>query len=180
MVERYIPSEPDARLDEIDEQMIRCHAPGRAESLVAGRIFEASRLHLQRAGTSSRPPQRLVDEDGPSMLPNRSWSAWPIMATLAAMVVVATLIAVLYSVQAARNNYADPETVVQEILAPSEYADVDDEFESEFAVASSSLMSDISASVDSLVTSSDEWAYGSLFIELQWATSNLWEDVNTF
>ena len=102
------------------------------------------------------------------------------MAALAAMVVVATLIAVLYSVQAARNNYADPGTVARKISAPSEYADVDDEFESEFAVATSTLMSDIASSVDSLVTSSDEWAYGSLFSEMQTATSNLWEDVNSF
>lgn len=181
MIERYIDSDSDARLEEIDAQLIRCHEPGNAESLVAGRVFEASRLHLARADASSGRPLRLVDEDGPSMLPSRAWSAWPIMAALAAVVVVATLIAVLYSVQAARNNYADPGTdLAKEITAPSEYSDVDDEFESEFAVATSSLMSDISASVDSLVTSSDEWAYGSLSSELQTATSNLWEDVNSF
>lgn len=181
MVERYQPSEADARLEEIDEQLIRCYAPGSAESLVAGRVFEASRGHLQGAGAASKPQLRLVDEDGPSMLPNRSWSAWPIMAALAAMVVVATLIAVLYSVQAARNNYTDPvPQVATQATTPSQYSDVDDEFESEFNVATSALMSDITASVDSLVTSSNEWAYGSLSSELQAATSNLWEDMNSF
>ena len=181
MVERYIPSEPDARLEEIDEQLMRCHAPGSAESLVAGRIFEASRVHLQRAGASDGAPLRLADEDGPSMLPTRSWSAWPILAAMAAMVVVATLIAVLYSVQAARNNYADPlQQMAAETAAPSRYSAVDDAFEGEFSVATGTLMSDITASVDSLVTSSSEWAYGSLSSELQTATSNLWEDMNSF
>gem|GEM_PF-6484900 len=179
MIERYRPPEPDARLEEIDEQLIQCHAPGNEEVLVAGRIFEVSRGHLVRIDAVSAPRLRLVDADDPSMLPVRAWSAWPIMAALAALVVLATTIAILFSVQAARNN--QPDQVAQEIVTePSEYAAVDDEFESEFNVATSALMSDITASVDSLVTSSDEWAYGALSSELQTATSNLWEDLDSF
>lgn len=179
MVEHYRPPEPDAQLEALDEQLIEHHAPGNEAFLVAGRIFEASRAHLARADAAARPHLRLVDEDGPSMLPVRAWSAWPIMAALAALVVLATTIAILFSVQATRNNRSD-DVATDTPVEPGEYAAVDEQFESEFNVATSALMSDISASVDSLVTSGDEWAYGSLSSELQTATSNLWEDLDSF
>ncbi len=178
MTERYIPETPDARIEQIDQQLIRMHAPGNEESLVAGRIFEASRRHLSRADARAQPPLRLIDEDGPSMLPARSWSAWPIMAALAAVVVLAITIAMLFSVQAQRNNYQDPQ--LANVEPAEETPAVDEEFESEFSVAASTLMSDITASVDSLVSRGDEWAYGSLASDLQTATSSLWEDLDSF
>lgn len=177
MTERYIPENPDARIEQLDERLIRMHATGNEESLVAGRIFEASRQHLSRADAGERPRLRIVDEDGPSMLPNRSWAAWPILAALAAVVVMAITIAMMFSVQAERNNYQDQVAVDE---TPVELLAVDDDFESEFNVATSALMSDITASVDSLVSRGDEWAYGSLASDLQTATSNLWGDLDSF
>lgn len=180
MVERYTPPEPDPRIEAIDAELTRCHAPGVEASHVAGRVFEQSRAYLARGVAADRPRLRVVDEDGPSMLPGHGWSAWPVMAALAALVVVATGIAILYSVQSARNNrqiVLDPAT---EGDAAIEYSVIDDDFEDEFEVATSALMSDISASVDSLVAGGDEWAHGALASELQSATSSLWEDLDSF
>ncbi|MCC6908865.1 MAG: hypothetical protein IT430_13055 [Phycisphaerales bacterium] len=178
MTERYIPEKPDVRIEQIDQRLIRMHAPGNEESLVAGRIFEASRRHLSRAEVRDQPALRLVDEDGPSMLPARAWSAWPIMASLAAVVVLSITIAMLFSVQAQRNNEQQP--LVTDVGENTELAPIDEQFESEFNVATSTLMSDITASVDSLVSQGDEWAYGSLASDLQTATSSLWEDLDSF
>jgi len=174
MLDRFQPPQPDPRLEEIDEALIRHHAPGVEEQLVAGRVFEHSRAHLARPGRER--PLRLAasDEDGPSMLPMRSWSAWPVLAAMAALVALATVVAVLFSVQSARNNIA---------IEPSEQAEylaIDEDFESEFTVATSALLSDISASVDSLVTTGDDWAYGSLSDELQIAATSLWEEMSSF
>lgn len=115
------------------------------------------------------------------MLPSRSSSAWPVLAALAAMVVLATVITMLFSVQSARNNeiVAGPGAGAEDAAA-AEYVAIDGDFESEFTLATSTLLSDITASVDSLVTTGDEWAFGSLSNELQIATTSLWEEMESF
>ncbi|MCL4196861.1 MAG: hypothetical protein KJZ69_05145 [Phycisphaerales bacterium] len=179
--ERSEQSDRDPRLEALDAELQRHLAPGAEARLVAGRVFEASRGRLARAG--ERRPLRLVpvEDEGASMLPSRSSSAWPVMAALAAMVVLATVITMLFSVQSARNNeiVAGPGAGA-EVAAAAEYVAIDGAFESEFTLATSTLLSDITASVDSLVTTGDEWAFGSLSNELQIATTSLWEEMESF
>lgn len=182
MLERYEPPQPDPRLEEIDAQLGRGLAPGAEERLVAGRVFEASRAHLASAGGART--LRLTSEggEGPSMLPSHSWSAWPVLGALAALVALATIIAILFSVQSARNNrnhYATGDELDLD-AASTDYPAIDGEFDSAFSVASSALFSEISASVDALLSGGDEWAFSSLANQLQDSTTNLWEDMSSF
>ncbi len=180
MSERGDQPDRDPRLEALDASLRRNLAPGAEERLVAERVFEASRRHLARAG-EPRPLRFVpVDDEGASMLPSRPSSAWPVLAAMAAMVILATIITMLFSVQSARNNQivADPGESEGAEAAP--YIALDGDFESEFSLATSTLLSDITASVDSLVTTGSEWAYGSLSSELQIATTSLWEEMESF
>lgn len=179
MLERYEPLQPDPRIEEIDARLSRSLAPGARERLVAGRVFEASRAHLASPSGKRRFRMASDGEEGPSLLPVRSWSAWPVLGALAALVALATFIAVVFSVQSTWNNYATNDGPGFD-AGSAEYLAIDGEFDSAFSVASSALYSDISATVESLLSSGDEWAFSSLASQLQVSTTNLWEDMSSF